>query len=82
MLFLLLALDFRFGFIRIEDRKKIPVKKIHYHPETLLENRRLSQLKKMVDNFEAFYRAEKGQVVCQVTSPAELSAPEKMKVIC
>lgn len=46
----------------------------------LLENRRLNQLKKMIDNFENFYRAEKGEVMCTVTSVKELSSGEKSKV--
>lgn len=63
-----------------------PGSKYKYDPitvnylKTLLENRRLPQLKKMIDNFENFYRAEKGQMMCQVTSVAELSAAQKTKV--
>lgn len=48
---------------------------------TLIENRRLRDLVKLIDNFEVFYRAEKGQVVCHVVSPAELSNPDKKKVV-
>eukprot|EP00397_Hematodinium_sp_SG-2012_P060682 GEMP01079334.1.p1 GENE.GEMP01079334.1~~GEMP01079334.1.p1 ORF type:complete len:205 (+),score=49.82 GEMP01079334.1:55-669(+) len=60
--------------------------KYDYHQLTvnflrvLLENKRFHQLKKMVDTFEAFYRAEKGQVVCRVSSAAELSSKEQKKV--
>lgn len=47
---------------------------------TLLENKRLADLKRMIDNYEAFYRAEKNQVVCQVTTVTELQAKERSKV--
>ena len=48
--------------------------------KTLLENRRLSQLKRMIDNYEQFYRAEKNQVICQVTTVKELADKEKQMV--
>lgn len=47
---------------------------------TLLENKRLHELERMVKAFEAFYRAEKNQVVCQVTSQKELSSSEMSQV--
>jgi ATP synthase F1 delta subunit len=46
----------------------------------LVENKRLSELKKMVDAFEVAYRQEKGQVLCVVASAAELSEADKGKV--
>lgn len=48
--------------------------------KTLLENKRLAELKRMIDNYEQFYRAEKNQLVCQVTTVGELSSSEKQKV--
>jgi len=57
-----------------------------YHPLTvnflrvLIENKRFHELKKMVDTFESFYRAEMGQVVCRVSSAAELSSSDKSRV--
>ena len=48
--------------------------------DTLLENRRLNDLDKMVTAFEGFYRAELNQVVCQVTSAKELDSSAKSKV--
>jgi len=45
--------------------------------KVLLENKRLFQLKKMINNFETFYRAEKGQMLCQVISAITLSKDEK-----
>jgi len=46
----------------------------------LLENKRISALKKVVDAFENFYRVEKGQLVCRVSSAKELSSKEQKKV--
>jgi ATP synthase F1 delta subunit len=46
----------------------------------LIENKRLNELKKIVDAFEAAYRVEKGQVVCVVASAAELSETDKKRV--
>lgn len=48
--------------------------------KVLIENKRLPQLKKMVDNFENFYRAEKGQLMCEVTSATALSNAEKTSI--
>jgi F-type H+-transporting ATPase subunit O len=47
----------------------------------LLENKRLHELERMVKAFEAFYRAENNQIVCQVTSEKELSSSEKSSVV-
>ena len=47
---------------------------------TLLENSRLHELEKMIASFEGFYHAEMGQVICVVTAPKELTAPEQGKV--
>lgn len=46
----------------------------------LLENKRIQDLKKVVDSFENFYRVEKGQLVCSVSSASELSNKEQKKV--
>ena len=46
----------------------------------LVENKRLNELKKIVDAFEVSYREEKGQVLCVVASAAELSEADKTKV--
>jgi len=48
--------------------------------KTLLENKRLSSLQRMVDNFEMFYRHEKGQVMVNVVSAKKLSQDEQKKV--
>jgi len=48
--------------------------------KVLVENRRINRLGKMIDSFEEFYRAEKGQVLCKVMSAAELDAGQKTKV--
>merc|ERR1719316_355319 len=48
--------------------------------KVLVENKRLYMLAKMIDMFETFYRAEKGLVLCQVTSASELSAAQKAEV--
>eukprot|EP00922_Rhytidocystis_sp_ex-Travisia-forbesii_P068405 GHVS01101883.1.p1 GENE.GHVS01101883.1~~GHVS01101883.1.p1 ORF type:complete len:255 (-),score=56.39 GHVS01101883.1:174-938(-) len=47
----------------------------------LLENRRLSQLAKMVDSFEAYYRKHKGEVKCQVTSAKTLTPAQRKDVM-
>merc|ERR1712232_1446260 len=41
--------------------------------KVLVENKRSHLLSKMIDLFEAFYRAEKGHVLCKVTSAGALS---------
>ena len=46
----------------------------------LLENKRLSDLAKIVDAFEEIYRKELGQVMCMVTSASELSAAHRKQV--
>lgn len=48
--------------------------------KVLVENRRLTNLGKMIASFEEFYRAEKGQVLCKVMSATELSAAQKTQV--
>merc|ERR1719329_745702 len=48
--------------------------------KVLVENKRLQLLPKMIDMYEVFYRAEKGQVPCTVTSAKELTKKEKSKV--
>jgi len=46
----------------------------------MVENRRIHELDKFIDAFEMFYRVEKGQVVCHVTSAKSLSADQKAMV--
>ena len=46
-------------------------------PERVVTN---DDLSKMVDNFELFFRAEKGQIVCQVESPKALNEAERKQV--
>lgn len=46
----------------------------------LLENRRLADLAKIVDTFEEYYRKELGQVMCTVTSSADLSIVQRKQV--
>ena len=46
----------------------------------LIENKRVSELRKVVDAFEGAYRNEKGQVVCVVTSAAILSESDQGRV--
>merc|ERR1740117_489321 len=48
--------------------------------KVLVENKRMKLLAKMIDMFETFYNAEKGNVMCQVTSASELSAAQKGEV--
>merc|ERR1712107_376675 len=48
--------------------------------KVLMENKRLDKLARVVDLFENFYRAEKGMVLCQVTSAATLGSAEQGKV--
>merc|ERR1712098_563489 len=43
----------------------------------LVENKRLSLLRKMVDAFEEFYRAEKGIILCSVSSAGEININQK-----
>lgn len=46
----------------------------------MVENRRIHELDKFIDVFEMFYRVEKGQVVCHVTSAKELTGDQKSQV--
>merc|ERR1740138_1270865 len=48
--------------------------------KVLVENKRIHKLPRMIDLFEAFYRAEKGLVLCQVSSAAELTSSQKSAV--
>jgi len=48
--------------------------------KVLVENRRLRLLPRMIDIFESFYRAEKGLVLCRVTSAEPLSSAQKGEV--
>jgi len=48
--------------------------------KVLVENKRINLLEKMINAFEDFYRAEKGQVVCKVSSAEDLSAAQKKQV--
>jgi len=61
-------------------------KKIGLSPESqnffkiLCENKRSFMIEKCIDVFESYYRDEMGQIVCRVTSAAELAGPQKDKV--
>eukprot|EP00434_Breviolum_minutum_P014214 symbB.v1.2.012533.t1/scaffold819.1/size162441/4 len=46
----------------------------------LVENKRAHLLSRMIDIFENFYRAEKGLVLCKVTSAAPLSSAQQDQV--
>eukprot|EP00928_Gymnodinium_smaydae_P060799 TRINITY_DN445_c0_g1_i1.p1 TRINITY_DN445_c0_g1~~TRINITY_DN445_c0_g1_i1.p1 ORF type:complete len:247 (+),score=47.62 TRINITY_DN445_c0_g1_i1:78-743(+) len=48
--------------------------------KVLIENKRLHLLSKMIDMFDAFYRAEKGHVLCKVTSANALSSSAQAEV--
>mmetsp|Transcript_72127 Transcript_72127/g.211330 ORF Transcript_72127/g.211330 Transcript_72127/m.211330 type:complete len:230 (+) Transcript_72127:43-732(+) len=48
--------------------------------KVLIENKRMHLLNRMIDLFEGFYRAEKGLVVCKVTSAQPLSASQQKQV--
>merc|ERR1712083_210564 len=48
--------------------------------KVLVENKRITMLARVIDLFEVFYRAEKGMVLCQVTSAAALSDAQKGQV--
>merc|ERR1712217_701253 len=48
--------------------------------KVLVENKRIHKLPRMIDLFETFYRAEKGLVLCQVSSAAELTSTQKTAV--
>jgi len=48
--------------------------------KVLVENRRIAMLGRVIDLFEIFYRAEKGMVLCQVTSAATLSSAQQGQV--
>merc|ERR1712110_917467 len=48
--------------------------------KVLVENKRMHKLEKMIDLFEEFYRAEKGLVLCNVTSASALSSKAQGEV--
>merc|ERR1719277_2067724 len=48
--------------------------------KVLIENKRMHLLAKMIDMFEMFYRAEKGLVLCKVTSAGPLNASAQASV--
>merc|ERR1712232_498922 len=48
--------------------------------KVLIENKRMHLLAKMIDLFETFYRAEKGLVLCKVTSAVPLTTVEQTEV--
>merc|ERR1719379_2176312 len=48
--------------------------------KVLVENKRMHKLEKMIDLFEDFYRAEKGLVLCNVTSASALSSKAQGEV--
>merc|ERR1719326_1435894 len=48
--------------------------------KVLVENRRLADLAKVIDIFESFYRAEKGLILCEVTSATALSSAQQGQV--
>merc|ERR1711957_984926 len=48
--------------------------------KVLIENKRLKKLDRVIDLFEVMYRAEKGLVMCRVTSAAPLSSSQQGEV--
>ncbi|PFH34792.1 ATP synthase F1, delta subunit protein [Besnoitia besnoiti] len=48
---------------------------------TLVENRRLPMLVRVIDAFDAMYRKEKGEVKCTVTSAGPLSPQQQKEVV-
>lgn len=48
--------------------------------KVLIENKRIGLLLKAIDSYEAMYRAEKGQVLCKITSAAALTDAVKKQV--
>ncbi|CAE8587520.1 unnamed protein product, partial [Polarella glacialis] len=48
--------------------------------KVLIENRRAKLLLKMINIFEGFYRAEKGLVLCKVSTAEALSAAQMTQV--
>jgi len=48
--------------------------------KVLIENKRLGLLSRMINLYENFYRAEKGLVLCQVTSAEPLSTKQQAAV--
>jgi len=48
--------------------------------KVLIENKRMYLLKRMIDLYEVFYRAEKGLVPCTVTSATPLSTSQQSEV--
>merc|ERR1711862_730149 len=45
--------------------------------KVLIENKRMHLLAKMIDMFEMFYRAEKGLILCKVTSAQTLTGAQQ-----
>merc|ERR1719388_370296 len=75
--------------ITMEDKVKVLGalgSKVSMDPSTmnflqvLIENKRIGLLEKCIDSYESMYRAEKGQVLCKITSAAELATPVKKQV--
>mmetsp|Transcript_113329 Transcript_113329/g.241851 ORF Transcript_113329/g.241851 Transcript_113329/m.241851 type:complete len:221 (+) Transcript_113329:65-727(+) len=48
--------------------------------KVLIENKRMHLLPRMIDLFETLYRAEKGLVMCKVTSAAPLTSAQQTQV--
>jgi len=48
--------------------------------KVLVENKRIKMLGRVIDLFEVFYRAEKGLVLCKITSATPLSSGEQGQV--
>lgn len=48
--------------------------------KVLVENKRMHLLARMIDLFENFYRAEKGLILCQVTSAEKLTSAQEKAV--
>lgn len=48
--------------------------------KVLIENKRMSKLEKIIDIYEAFYRAQKGLILCKVTSATTLTAAQQTEV--
>jgi len=48
--------------------------------KVLIENKRIGNLNKIIDLYQTFYRAEKGLILCKVTSASALSASQQAEV--
>mmetsp|Transcript_12236 Transcript_12236/g.22640 ORF Transcript_12236/g.22640 Transcript_12236/m.22640 type:complete len:232 (+) Transcript_12236:72-767(+) len=48
--------------------------------KVLVENKRMHLFGRVIDLYEVFYRAEKGEVPCEVTSAEELTSAQKAEV--